>query len=744
MNTLFKLYLGVFCIVLSCLQASAQKTGERAQQLYENQEYYEAAGLYAQLYQKSTDPFGKADFAVKAGDCYAAFLQYETAAEWYSKAYEQEKDDRIMEKWADMLWCSGHYSVAAEKYKVLVSSNPSGEKYKLRANSCRYAMEEVAKTPVIEVAGVAELNSANSDYSPMLLGRYLLFSSARFDKDKNRVFSFDGQSFSDIYMARYDSAAKKWIQISKLPESINGKFNEGTSVYDFSTSKLLFMRCNETSGKGKLCRIYTSKIDLDKNNAGSSSLVDVGWPNISVGHPAISKDGKILFFVSDNGDGVGGKDIFVSVANMDGKWSIPENIGISVNTPGDEMFPVLSGDTMLYFSSNGHVGMGGLDIYKIKLDGKKTVGKAIPMPYPVNSAGDDFGICPLNNENGLFSSNRKNGAGSDDIYFYRPVPFVLSAKGRVSDKMSGAPISKALIIVKQNDEIVDTTLTDESGTYLVENLLSNTRYSIRAVKEGYIPQEKILSTYGENKTGELSKANGHDIDFELFKVTRDEIVINNIYYDFDKWDLRRESESELDKIVSLMNENREMKIQINSHTDDRGSDAYNIQLSANRAQAVVDYLVAKGIARERLMFKGWGESRLLISNAQTEEEHQLNRRTTFNLINAGDFSNAYYEKIYDEIEASNRKNRAGSFFRIYVGSESDEGFSLRLAELKKQFPAENTISVIEDGTTRVYMGAYLFIDEALVALDILNRNGFSQSYIAAFRNNQKIGLVKLQ
>lgn len=744
MKTIKKFSIFIFCLVFYGSYTMGQKTAEKARLLFENQEYYEAAGLFEQLYKKAILTDEKAGFARKLGDCYAAFLDYEKAAGWYASAYNEKKDNETLALWADMLWSSGMYAEALDKYKSLLSVTPSDERLKMRASSCRLAMDEMRKTPATEVGAVTELNTPYSDYSPVVCGKYMFFSSSRFGKDKIRHFSYDGQNYSDIYTAVYDSAARKWTKTVPLPEAVNGKFNEGTVAYDKTNGQLFFMRCNEISGKGRLCRIFESRVDPARNKASEVRDVAVGFRDYSAGHPCISSDGRIMFFVSDNPDGIGGKDIYVSARDEKGEWSAPENMGVNINTTSDEMFPALQGDTILYFSSNGRIGMGGLDIYKVRVSGKNITGKVIPLPYPVNTAGDDFGICPLDAGSGYFSSNRKNGTGSDDIYYYRPIPFVLSAKGHVKDKITGVSLAKTLIIVKLGDEIIDTTMTDEQGMYYLQNLLSNSVYSIRAVKEGYIPQEKTLSTSGESKTRELSAETGHDIDFALFKVTREEITINNIYYDFDKWDLRKESESELDKIVTLLMENKEMRIQINSHTDNRGSDAYNLQLSANRAQSVVDYLVAHGIQRDRLLFKGWGESRLLISNAQSEEEHQLNRRTTFNLINAGDFSDSYYEKIYDEIEASNRKNRAGSFFRIYLGNEDEEGFGGKMEEIRKQFPAETTITLSEDGNKLVYMGAYVFIDEALAALDVLKSSGFTQSYIAAFRNNQKIGLVKLQ
>jgi outer membrane protein OmpA-like peptidoglycan-associated protein len=388
--------------------------------------------------------------------------------------------------------------------------------------------------------------------------------------------------------------------------------------------------------------------------------------------------------------------------------------------------------------------MGGLDIYSVKINGSRIEGDVSALPYPINSAGDDFGYFPLNAECGLFASNRAGGHGMDDIFMCKPVPFVLTAKGKVTDKTTGLPIAKALVIVKLNGEVTDTTMTDANGEYLISNILCDKTYQIDAVKEGYIPQTKTLVTIGEKKTRELSSATGHNIDFELFRITRDEITINNIYYDFDKWDLREESKRELDKIVELLNENPGMRIQLNSHTDDRGTDVYNMDLSQKRAQSVVEYLIQQGIDQKRLLFKGWGETKLLITNAQTEEEHQMNRRTTFNILNAGDYGDEYYENLYAEIDKGIQKSRAHMFFRIFFGTKGETAFDQNFDNIRQWFPGTDILTVKEDGLDRYYMGSYIFMDEAMDVLTQLKNKGLTDCYIAAFRDENKIGVVKLQ
>lgn len=741
-----KLFLPVAVLLLSvsAIHAQNRKLQEKADALFENQEFYAAAGLYENLAQSSDADADKALFAEKAGDCYSGYLDYTKAARCYQTAFTITSDLKVEDKLAEMLLASGQYAEADIHFSHLMKNSTDKSKYYDRSASCRFAEEQMLKVPAFEIVNVQELNSPYSDYSSVISNGRLLFTSARTGRDTARVFNYDGQGFSDIYQAQYDSSMQKWTNITKLPNDVNGKFNEGTATLNTKADEMLFMRCNEPNGKGKICRIYSCRIDLGRNDASKVTAIPLGSETYSVGHPAMNSTGDVLFFVSDNPEGIGGKDLYVTHKKPDGNWSEPENCGAKINTARDEMFPVISGDTLLYFASSGRVGMGGLDIYYVRINGSHISGKVTGMPYPVNSAGDDFGYFPLSSENGLFSSNRAGGNGMDDIYMCKPVPFVLTAKGKVTDKTSGQPIAKALIIVKLNGEVTDTTMTDANGEYFLNNILCDKSYQIDAVKEGYMPQTKTLITIGEKKTRELSSETGHDIDFALFRITRDEIVINNIYYDFDKWDLREESKRELDKIVELLNENPGMRIQLNSHTDDRGSDSYNQDLSQKRAQSVVEYLIQQGIDKKRLLSKGWGESKLLITNAQTEEEHQMNRRTTFNILNAGDYGDEYYENLYAEIDRGIQKSRAHMFFRVYFGTKGESAFDDNFSKIKQWFPDATILADKEDGMERCYMGAYIFMDEAMDVLTQLKSKGMTDCYIAAFRDENKIGVVKLQ
>jgi outer membrane protein OmpA-like peptidoglycan-associated protein len=349
-----------------------------------------------------------------------------------------------------------------------------------------------------------------------------------------------------------------------------------------------------------------------------------------MGQPSISSDGKQLYFASRMEGSTGGSDVWVTTYNGS-QWGEPQNLGTTINTEFDEMFPVVFHDSILYFSSEGNIGYGGLDLfYSVKSNG--TWGKPVNLKAPFNSSADDFAIVYNNDKSaGYFSSNRTGGAGSDDIYSFFLTPVNLTVKGRVTDVDGGNALVNAMVILSSADGN-DTTYTNANGEYTFV-LDKDKDYKINVISPGYFGDSRRLTTQGEKFSKEFSKANGNNYDFSIKKIPKTEIKIENIYYDYDSYNLRDESKPELDKLVKLLEDTPDANVQINSHTDERGKFDYNMKLSENRAKSVVDYLIEKGISPGRLSSKGFASSQPVIKNAKTEEEHQMNRRTTFQVLN---------------------------------------------------------------------------------------------------------------
>ncbi|MEL7146297.1 MAG: OmpA family protein, partial [Bacteroidota bacterium] len=359
--------------------------------------------------------------------------------------------------------------------------------------------------------------------------------------------------------------------------------------------------------------------------------------------PALSPDGKTLYFASNRKGGYGGTDLYVAKRDPRGRWVDVRNLGEAINTFGNEVFPFVSDDGKLYFSSDGHPGFGQLDLFEAtRSRGVITVKN---MGEPINSADDDFGLHEFNATRGFFTSNRKGGKGDDDIYTYvnedpdlKIVRYLLTGTVYTIDdggKEVAIPNAK-VTITGLGDEILDEAFTGSSGKFQFQ-VFPEEDYDLIGEKANFFTKRKEFSTIGKSVDKSTLTEFETTITFEtkiiLDPIVLDQpIVLDNIYYDLDKWDIRSDAAKELDKLVTTLVDNPDISIELSSHTDSRQTDEYNQVLSQKRARSAVDYLISKGIASSRLEARGYGESRLIIPNAQTEEEHQRNRRTEFKVI----------------------------------------------------------------------------------------------------------------
>ncbi|HNV52688.1 MAG TPA: OmpA family protein, partial [Tenuifilaceae bacterium] len=396
--------------------------------------------------------------------------------------------------------------------------------------------------------------------------------------------------------------------------TVNTQFDEGAGSLTSDFNTVFFTRC-KVSKRDKLgCQIFSSKrveqgwLTPDEIKVSSDSMI--------VAHPAISADGTTLYFASNIAGGFGGLDIWkVTRASSGDEWGEAINLGGEVNSPGNEMFPYVHADGTLYFSSDGHPGMGGLDIFKAK---SQENGAWIieNMRYPMNSPADDFGVVfEREREAGYFSSRRQGGRGADDIYMFYLPPIIYNMIGKVTDDKTKTPVNQATVKLIGSDGAIVTMQTKEDGTFKF-NLTPNTDYVILASKKGFLNNKAKETTRG------LTRSKDFDVAIAITS-TEKPIEIPNIFYDYDKWELRPESREALDRLVEILNDNPTVTIELASHTDSRGTQEYNYELSQKRAQSVVNYLIEKGIATDRLKAKGYAQTQPKVVDAA------LNARYTF-------------------------------------------------------------------------------------------------------------------
>ncbi len=624
----------IFVLVVLLFSATfifAQTRLELANEAFDNRQYTVALEGFQKVLQGKVKDRNEITF--KIAECYRYTGQYDNALEWYNRAksegYEQPN---LLFQTAKIYMQQGKYADAQNKLNEFLAVQPNDKDALRMLDNAKYAQNATEQPSIYTVQNIASLNTAYSDYGMVPVKSKVVFTSSRIEnKEEANTYTFDGQGFSDFYETSYNIKDKVWNKPVKI-DALNTPFNDGSFTYCEKTKAAYFTQCNGKSGKDELCTIYESI--LDDNNVWSApkALYTTITQKADIWHPSISADGQTLYFVSKMEGGSGNSDIWTMV-KRGLQWEQPTNLGSVINTEFDEMFPIIFQDTVLYFSSEGHNGFGGLDLfYTVKRDGNWT--KPVNMKAPFNSSADDFHMVftAADKSEGYFSSNRTGGAGADDLYTFFLTPINLIVKGKVNDVDGNTPLKGAMVVLTTTDGETDTTYTNDKGEYEFK-LAKNKDYKINVNNPGYFGDSKKLTTQGEMFSKEFSKANGHNYDFSIKRIPKEEIKIDDIYYDYNSFVLRDESKPNLDKLVKLLEDTPEANIQLNSHTDERGKPSYNQQLSENRAKSVVEYLVSKGINPTRLSFKGWGSSQPVVKGAKTEDEHQLNRRTTFRVIN---------------------------------------------------------------------------------------------------------------
>ena len=656
MKDLKKLALTTTAVLAFAFSVSAQKNYLKdADVAYENHQYFNAIELYKQAYTKVKKADQKAKILYKTAESYHEINDLKGAETYYNKAVKAKYPDPIaILKLADCLKAQQKYEEAIVEYNNYKKEMPSDARGENGVKSCELAKQwkDAKNTPEtrLKVENMALINSKESDFSPAYADKKfstLIFTSTR----QGATGSMDittGQNHSDLYETKLDKNGK-WSTPTQLATTVVSKMNEASVAVSKKGDVMFMTRCPEAKGKNLKCQLYVCK--KQGPSWGEPELLPFCVDSIAFAHPSISANGKTLYFTSKLPGGYGGKDIWMS--NYDDKaksWGQPVNLGPSVNTQGDEMYPFIAeDDKFLYFSSDYHLGMGGLDIFKAErsADGKFTKAPE-NLKYPMNSAGDDFGIIFEGKKiRGYFTSNREGGKGSDDIYSFFLPPLVFNLNGTVVSSENNEPVTNALIHLKGSNGDMFEFKTAADGKYNFK-LKENVSYEVsvatdkstvsQTFKAGFLANKDMgkLTTVDENESKDFVK------DFALTPV-KAEIRFPAVQYDLGKATLRPESKDSLNFLYQTLMDNPTIVIELQAHTDSRGNDKANQKLSEDRAQSCVDYLMnEKKIPAARLMSKGWGEKKLLIKDdviakAKTKEEkealHQKNRRTVFRIVN---------------------------------------------------------------------------------------------------------------
>jgi len=657
MARIFNIFLwGMILSFLVPIQGFGQKlTTKLADKSFDEFAYVEAIGLYEYAYKKDTTD----NYVVKRlADANRNILNTEEAERWLKKLIDRhaEKPEDIF-NYSQALKSNGKYLLAEHWLKQYSELHSEDGRVNIQASLLEYIHFLMRDSTNYEIRN-ASVNTAGSDMGPAFYKDKLIFSSTSIGTKSGLNYKWNDLPYLHLYSAKIGDNGDLSSPEPFAPR-LRTAYHDGPVSFDVRNDIIYFTRNSSVRSKTSGSRegVVNLKLFQGKLEKGEWKMTGgfrYNSDEFSVGHPAINKEGTVLYFASDMPGGYGKSDIYFSVLS-NGQWSKPTNLGPKINTEGNEFFPFMSSDGVLYFASDGHGGLGGLDIF-FSIPENGVFSRVENMGYPVNSSKDDFGlVLDSTGTKGYFTSNRPGGKGNDDLYFLKIKRVPVIIRGIVKDSLTNEALADANVsLIDQNGNAILSSLTLADGQFSFE-VDKGQQYIIKATRETYLENEKTVETASLHPNEELiseilleKKVAEVTDNYPAPKSMEEEdgvamqvIELQYINYDLDKSNIRPDAALILDKLFAIMQQYPDLEIRIESHTDSRGSDEYNMTLSQKRARAAFDYLVAKGIDASRMKYQGYGETRLLnnCSNGVdcTEEQHEVNRRSIIKAVRKGDY-----------------------------------------------------------------------------------------------------------
>lgn len=619
---------------------------QKGNEKFESYSFSPAIDIYKKVLEKG---YVSADLLRKLGNSYYYNADYKDAAGIYKQLVSDYSSDVTAEdyfKYAQALKSIGEYDTSKSIMNKFIEETKKDGRASAFTED-RDFMSEIEENSGRYTLGSFEYNSPYSEFAPSFYKKGLIFSSDRDTGNFARYrHTWNAKDFLDLYEVNADSSSIE--NVKKLGENVNTRYHESTSVVTKDGKTMYFTRNNSEKRKTVkddkgIVRLKILRAQMNEEGIwGEIEELPFNSDSYSVANPALSPDEKILYFASDMPGTLGASDLFMVSINQDGTFGTPVNLGSNINTEARETFPFITSEEILYFSSDGHPGLGGLDVFATKIIRQDFTGKILNVGEPVNSKSDDFTF--IFNEDlrtGYFASNREEGLGYDDIYSFtetKPLTFDCLQKvtGTVRDKISNEVLVGATVkVIDENNVELLSAITDSDGNYNLELDCNNGNF-VRALMEGYVPFEEYIG---------VSDGKPKIIDFYL---ERDRITagfgddlakllqLSTIYFDFDKYNIRKDSEVEIEKVIAAMEKYPSLKLKVNAHTDSRGTEEYNLWLSQKRAESTVNYMIGKGISSSRLVSEGFGETKLLNECEDgvkcSAAQHDRNRRSEFIIL----------------------------------------------------------------------------------------------------------------
>jgi len=632
-SILFYIVFLSFCVSAMYAQKATIK---RADKKYDSYAYIDVIQTYEKVALKG---YKSEDMFKKLGNSYYFNANYESASKWYGELFAMNPnvESEYYFRYAQSLKSTGELQKSNQLMAEFYTKSQNDSRGKLYNKTSNYLDEIKANSGRYNIED-ARINSKYSDYGTFVYDHKIYFASARDTGNfSQRKHTWTGEYFTNLYFSSVDS-----VKVKKIKNGLNSKFHEATPVFTKDGKTVYFTRNNYVNGKKgksdkKINFIKLYQATLQNNKWTNITALPFASDNYSTAHPALSPDERTLYFASDMPGTFGQSDLYKVSINDNGGFGTPENLGKTINTEGKETFPFVTDENEIYFASDGHPGLGGLDVFAGKLNKDGTISDIQNLGNDINSPQDDFAyvIDPVSRI-GYFSSNKDGGQGSDDIYKFvenKALRCVQQLSGQITDAVTGAILPESKVTLYENRTEKNTTITDNNGAYKFEVDCGKT-YNVRAEKVEYATQEISITI------GKLSGKTSLPIALHpaTCKVTVGDDLgkcfgIKMIYFDLDKSNIGPQAALDLEKILQVLNNNPTMKLDIRSYTDSRQTHQYNQALSDRRAKSTVNWLIKNGVTANRLTAKGYGETALLNGCSDgvdcTEAEHQMNRRSEF-------------------------------------------------------------------------------------------------------------------
>lgn len=650
MKKIIQIWITALCLSWGVTSFSQIKKEKQADKNFDRTAYINAIEAYERM---AENGYVNVSILQNLADAYYFNGKLEQANKWYTELFEGSYEGKNLSnlpseyyyRYSQTLKAVKEYKkaeVMIDQFSILEKQDTRVERF----NKDRFYIEHIENQLNKYDIRLLTINSAYSDYGGTVLDHQFVFTSARETdhQKKSKIHSWTNESYTNLYSAKMDQNG--FGNPTRLIVGSDTQVNDATAVFTSDGKTMFFTRNNsKLSGKSKQNKQHDSLLKLykaTKQSDGTWGQVEelpINSDNFNTAHPALTPDDRWLYFASDRKGTLGQSDLYRVELYEDGGYGSIENLGKTVNTEGRESFPFISSDFQLYFASDGHPGLGGMDVFVSKLNPNGSFGPVVNMGEPINSSMDDFGFYwDAKKATGFVSSNRVGASGGDDIYLVSEKPCKQIIEGKVYDKKTKELLSNAKIILSdilyQKNDVV---YTNDKGAYRISDLNCTINYSLKAEKETYNTFQTSLELNSDSAI--------HTFDIELEKL-QNQVDINQglstnlkiepIYFDFDKSNIRYDASIELKKIVEIMHKYPTMKIDIRSHTDSRGNDSYNLSLSNRRVKATINWMIKQGIEAARLSGRGYGETQLLNSCGNgvhcTEAEHQFNRRSEFIIL----------------------------------------------------------------------------------------------------------------